>query len=52
MNDILKAKAMSLKCDSIINYKIETLKIFLRESVFHVIISVSGDAVVMEPTDK
>lgn len=47
-NDILKAKAKSLKCNTIINYKIESIKIYLRESQYNVIIIVAGDAVVME----
>jgi len=47
VNDILKAKAKSLNCNSIINYKVETLQIYLKEKQYNVIVSVAGDAVVL-----
>jgi len=52
-NDILKAKAKSLKCNAIINYKVETLQIYHKEKQYNVIVSVAGDAVILlDRTDQ
>ncbi|CAI2367364.1 unnamed protein product [Moneuplotes crassus] len=47
VNDLLRAKAKSLNCNTIINYKVESLQIFPKEQEYSVIVSVAGDAVIM-----